>query len=163
MNRRARQLPAEYKLKVAKVDREFHGSVPGEVGPLQERLESLGELLCLCVGAFGDISADLERLIGAIAESRALFLSRERGRPLSDKAGLILCQHRRVLSVVFVRVQAACLVARMGHLGEAAQGCAARRDVAKAEAKRLREEAAAFHSAHMRGRGRWTGAGGRGG
>ena len=49
----------------------------------------------------------------------------------------------------------------MGHLGEAAQGCAARRDVAKAEAKRLREEAAAFHSAHMRGRGRWSAAVGR--
>ena len=74
---------------------------------------------------------------------------------------VILSQHRRVLSVVFVRVQAACLVARMGHLGEAAQGCAARRDIAKAEAKRLREEAAAFHSAHMRGRGRWAAAGGR--
>ena len=75
MNRRARQLPAEYKLKVKKIDQEFHGSVPGEVGPLQERLESLGELLCICVGAFGDICADLERLICAIADSRALFLS----------------------------------------------------------------------------------------
>ena len=162
MNSRARQLPAEYKAKVANIDWEFHGTVPGEVGPLQERLESLGQLLCLCVGAFGDVSADLERLIGAIADSRALFLSRERGRPLSDReAGHILSQHRRVLSVVFVRVQATCLVARMGHLGEAAQGCAARRDVAKAEAKRLREEAFAFHSAHMRGRGRWTAGGGQ--
>ena len=48
---------------------------------------------------------DLNNHPEAIADSRALFLSRERGRPLSDKeAGLILCQHRRVLSVVFVRV-----------------------------------------------------------
>ena len=56
---------------------------PGEVGPLQTRLEGLagggglGNLLWLCVGAFGDISTDLDWLIRGPAESMALYLSRE--------------------------------------------------------------------------------------
>ena len=97
----------------------------------------------------------MDRLIRALAESRALYLSREAGRPLSDKeTGYILGQYRRVLLVTFVRCQAACLVARMGHLGEAAKECAGRRRAAMEEGERMRQEAAAFFSAHVRGRGK---------
>ena len=100
----------------------------------------------------------MDRLIRALAESRALYLSREAGRPLSDKeTGYILGQYRRVLSVTFVRCQAACLVARMGHLGEGANECAARRRVAMAEEERMRKEGEVFYAAHIRGRGRWRG------
>ena len=100
----------------------------------------------------------MDRVIRALAESRALYLSREAGRPLSDiEAGLILTQYRRVLSVVFVRSNAACLVARMGHLGQEARDCAERRREAMREGERMRLEAAAYHSAHVRGRGRWAG------
>jgi hypothetical protein len=169
MDRRARLLPADYKKKVADVDREYYGTVAGQVGPLQARLEELAgggglkDLLGLCVGAFGDISTDLDRLIRALAESRALYLSREAGRPLSDReSGHILGQYRRVLSVSFVRSQAACLVARVGHLGQAARECAGRRTVAMAEGVRMRQEAAAYHAAHIRGRGRWGSARGPG-
>ena len=96
----------------------------------------------------------MDRLIRGLAESRALFLSREAGRPLSDReTGHILGQYRRVLSATFVRCQAACMVARMGHLGEAAKECAGRRRMAMVEGERMRQEAAAFHSAHIRGRG----------
>ena len=117
----------------------------------------------LCVGAFGDISTDLDRLIRALAESRALYLSREAGRPLSDReSGHILGQYRRVLSVSFVRSQAACLVARVGHLGQQARECAGRRTMAMAEGVRMRQEAAAYHAAHIRGRGRWGSARGPG-
>ena len=163
MDRRARLLPAEYRKKVADVDREYYGTVRGQVGPLQARLEELAgggglqDLLGLCVGAFGDISCDLDRLIRALAESRALYLSREAGRPLSDREqAMILGQFRRVLSVTFVRSQAACLVARMGHLGQAAREAAGRRRVAMVEGVRMREEAVAYHSAYIRGRGRWA-------
>jgi hypothetical protein len=99
----------------------------------------------------------MDRLIRALADSRALFLAREAGRPLSDReTGHILGQYRRVLSVTFVRSQAACLVARMGHLGQAARECAGRRRVAMADGERMRQEAASFHAAHIRGRGRWA-------
>ena len=116
--------------------------------------EGLQDLLSLCVGAFGDCSTDMDRIIRAMADSRALFLSREAGQPLSEKeTGHILGQYRRVLLATFVRCQSACLVARMGHLGEAAKECAGRRRAAMQEGERMRDEAAAFFSAHIRGRG----------
>ena len=58
---------------------------------LQASLEELAggrglkDLLGLCVGAFVDRSTDLDWLIKALALSRVLYLSRESGRPLSDK------------------------------------------------------------------------------
>ena len=49
----------------------------------------------LCIGAFGDISTDMDQLIRALADSRALYLSRETGWALSDReAGQILSQYR---------------------------------------------------------------------
>ena len=44
----------------------------------------------------------------------------------------------------------------MGHLGESAKQCAARRRLAMQEGERMRMEAAAYHAAHVRGRGRWS-------
>ena len=41
----------------------------------------------------------------------------------------------------------------MGHLGEATKECAGRRREAMQEGERMREEAAAFFAAHVRGRG----------
>ena len=73
---------------------------------------------------------------------------------LSEKeTGHILGQYQRVLAVTFVRCQAACLVARMRHLAEAAKECAGRRRVAMQEWQRMREEAAAFFLAHIQRRG----------
>jgi hypothetical protein len=58
-------------------------------------LESLGELLCLVVGAFGEVSEDLERTIKAIAKSR------ETGQPAVSEARAVW-----ILSCLFVRIQA---------------------------------------------------------
>ena len=77
-------------------------------------------------------------LIRALDDSWALYHSRETRRPLSDmETGYILGQYRQVLSVTFVRCQAAGLVARMGHLGEAAKECAGKRRAAMEEGKRM--------------------------
>ena len=73
-------------------------------------------MLCLVVGAFGEVSEDLERTITAIAESRALFLSRETGQPVSEaRAGWIFGQYRRLLTRLFISSLTSCLLARMGH------------------------------------------------
>ena len=69
-------------------------------------------------------------------------------------AGQVLGQHRRFFSAPFVRCQAACLVSRMGHLGEGAREAAARRRVWSAQEERSRREGEAFHSAYIRGQGR---------
>ena len=66
----------------------------------------------------------------------------------------MLGQHRRFFSALFVRCQAACLVSRMGHLGEGAREAAARRRVWHAEEERTQREGEDFHTAYIRGRGR---------
>ena len=107
------------------------------------------------VGAFGEASTDLDRMIRGIAESRVLYLSRQEGRPVTDAwTGQVLGQHRRFFSALFVRCQAACLVSRMGHLGEGAKEAAARRKVWSAQELRTRREEEAFHSAYIWGRGK---------
>ena len=157
-DRRARGLPALYRAKLTTIDRQYYGTVDGEVGPCQERLESLGDLLQVVVGYWGEVSTDLERIIRAVAEARVLHLARETGRPITDAwVGQVLGQHRRSLSAAFVRAQAACLVSRMGHLGVGAREAAARRKVAVEQELRLRREEEAYFAAHVRGRGRWTG------
>ena len=157
-DRRARGLPALYRAKLTCIDRQYYSTVEGEVGPCQERLESLGDLLQVVVGYWGEVSTDLDRIIRAVAEARVMFLAGETGRPITDAwMGKVLGQHRRSLSAAFVRAQSACLVSRMGHLGVGAREAAARRKVAVEQEVRLRREEEAFFAAHVRGRGRWTG------
>ena len=50
----------------------------------------MGSMLELVVGVFGEVITDLERVIVALAQSRALHLSREAGRTLSvNEIGVI--------------------------------------------------------------------------
>ena len=65
----------------------------------------------------------------------------------------MLGQHRRYFSVLFVKVQAACLTARLGHLGEGARQAAGRRGDLMAQEENSRREAEAYFSAYVRGRG----------
>ena len=154
-NRRARALPAEYRRKLSHIDSVYNGTGAGQVGPCVARLETFGDILELVVGAFGEVSSDLDRVVTAMAESRVLFLSRESGKPVTDGwRSVILGQYRRFFSVLFVRVQAACLTARLGHLGDGARDNAGRRRDLLAQEERARREAEAFFMAHSRGRGR---------
>ena len=60
----------------------------GQVGPCVARLDTMGDILELVVGAFGEASTDLERVIVAMAESRVLYLSRETcDRRLAQRGG----------------------------------------------------------------------------
>ena len=91
----------------------------GEVGPCVARFEIFGDILELVVGAFGEESSELDRVVTAMAESRVLYLSRESGKPVRDGCrSAVLAQYRR---------QAACLTARLGNLGEGAKQAAGRR------------------------------------
>ena len=153
-DRRARALPAEYRRKLSQIDAAYNGTRPGEVGPCVARLETFGELLELVVGAFGEVSSDMDRVISAMAESRVLFLSRESGKPVTDGwRSVVLGQYRRFFSVLFVKVQAACLSARIGHLGLQAREAAGRRRDLMLQEERSRREANAYFTAYVRGRG----------
>ena len=52
MGRRARGLPTNYRGKLCTIHQQYYHSADGYVGPCQARLESLGDLLQLVVGAF---------------------------------------------------------------------------------------------------------------
>ena len=108
----------------------------------------------LVVGAFGEASADLDRVVTALAESRVLYLSRESGKPVTDGwRSVMLGQHRRYFSALFVKIQTACLTARLDHLGEGARQADGRRGDLMAQEQSARKEAEAFFSAYDRGRG----------
>ena len=113
----------------------------------------MGNILELVVGAFGEASTDLERVIVAMAESRVLYLSRETGRPVTDGwRSVVVGQYRRHFSVLFVKVQAACLLSRLGHLGQRGREAAGRRRDLMVQEERARLEAVAHHAAYVRGR-----------
>ena len=72
---------------------------------------------------------------------------------MDSDVGVTLSHYRRVISTAAVRAQATRLLARLGHLGSAAQEAADRCNVAVRRESALREEARAFFQAHVRGRG----------
>ena len=59
VDRRARALPEEYRARFSTIDRQYHGVIRGQIGPLKERFDSMGELQCLVVGRFGEGSQHL--------------------------------------------------------------------------------------------------------
>ena len=50
VERRAAQIPAEYRTPLANLDTKYHGTQPGQVGPLVRRPQGYGQLLCLIMG-----------------------------------------------------------------------------------------------------------------
>ena len=157
VDRRARQLPGEYRNTLKALARRFHGTGQGQQGPLCQRLEYLvGEagLQSLVVGRFGEASQHVHHLVKGLAEGRSLHLARTTGKPVS--AGVtaqITSTYRRILSCKFVRSIEGCLLARMGHLDRGAREAAGRRREGEAEERRVRQEQAAYHAAYVRGRG----------
>ena len=153
-DRRAGGLQSEYKRKLAKYDQRYHGTVPGQSGPLVQRLDGYGKLWGLVVGPWGEGSKDLHSLVSVIGDSMVAARSRARGWQGGDgELGQIIGQIRRRLSCTSVRAQALCLLSRIGQLGPGARAAADRRgDALRAETAR-RREAQAHWQAHIKGRG----------
>ena len=80
-DKRAQQLPTEYKRKAKKVDQEVLGVDKEVRGPVERRLEEYGDLLGLCFGAWGEASEGVHQLVQNLAESRLTFLGLQRDCP----------------------------------------------------------------------------------
>ena len=124
-----------------------------QVGPVEQKLNSLGTLLGLVVGQMGEISQDFQHLLIRFANERTKNVSRSGGVPVYEKTSLILQQYRRRISLCAVKAQSACLLSRLGHFSERARMAAQRRATF-----RSREEAAIRDlrfqwEAQVRGRG----------
>ena len=74
VDRRARELPGTYRRPLERLDRQYHGTQPGETGRLVQRLQSYGELQCYVAGNWGEGSRHLHSLIQSCAEARVAAL-----------------------------------------------------------------------------------------
>lgn len=66
-DQRARQVPAEYRRAAAKCDSAWNGAPSGSTGAFEGYLASLPPVLGLGFGAFGEWSAEVDTLIGQMA------------------------------------------------------------------------------------------------
>ena len=152
-DRRARGLAATYKRPLAKLDQKYHGTGPGESGPLVSRLQSY-PLLGLVIGMWSDCSADIHELIQTLGEARAAHESRTTGEQVSEgQMSQIISQYRRLFSTTCVRAQALCLLARMGQLSPGAKDAAQRREIAVRLEENMRRERQGDWMANIRGMG----------
>ena len=154
VDRRARELPGTYRRPLERLDRQHHGTQPGEVGRLVARLQSFGPLLCFVAGQWGEGSKDLHSFIQDCAEARVAYLTRATGRHESERMlGMIVGQYRRLISTTAVRAQAMCLLARVGLITPAAREAAGRRVVAMRHEEEMRRERRAQWMASLAGPG----------
>ena len=94
---------------------------------MEQKLNSLGDLLGLVVGQMGEISQDFHNLLIRFAKERVKNVSRAGGVPVYENMSLILQQYRRRISVCAIKAQSACLLSRLGHFLEGARMAAQRR------------------------------------
>ena len=153
-DRRANGLPNMYRKKLVPLDTRFHGTLPGQSGPLVRRLESFGRVRGLVVGPWGECSKDMHSLIKVMGETKVAAQARERGRPASDnELGVVISQLRKFLSTAFIRAQGLCLLNRLCFLGKGAKEAAGRRDLARRLENSRKRDLQAHYQAHNRGSG----------
>ena len=153
VDKRAHGLPKLYLDKAQKIDRQYCGTDPNNIGPLQQRLQSFGSLLCLVAGQYADVSQDFHDLLKNLASSKAAHIAQIEGHPVSvSERGLLLHQLRRRLSVSIVKAQSSCLLSRLHHMAPGAREAAKRRAAAKEREGLAQMDRRAHFEAHVRGR-----------
>ena len=153
MDKRALGLSKLYLDKAQKIDREYCGTQPNQTGPLQQRLQSYGSLLCLVAGQYGDVSQDFHDLLRGLATSKAAHIAQIEGCPVSESEwGLLLHQLRRRLSVSIIIAQSSCLLTHLHHMAPGAKEVAKRRAAAKDREGLAQMDRRAHFEAHVRGR-----------
>ena len=144
---RTAQLPKEYMDKAKIADRR-QGVAEGEVGRVEAKLVSLGELKGIVAGNFGEVSTDTHDLIAALATSRVRKAGVERGRRgmlRSEEAErpIAITGISWRFGVMAVRCQASSLLGRLETLGPGGAAAVGRRwQAAELERQWRREEQA---------------------
>ena len=108
VQRRAGGLTGHYMGKVIELDLNYGGVRPGEVGTVQRKLETFGEVRRLVFGTFGEVSEGVHVLIQVFAQSGLRAVGLQRGR-LCDKGelGILVERIREQLSKTAVREEGA--------------------------------------------------------
>ena len=150
VNRRARALQGEYEGKLSKLDQDFHGTAPGQTGPLVQRLRSFPRLQGLVIGAFSECSDDIHLIVDYIAESRCRYLAQSTGYATGEQEySQIIGQIRRRLSTSSVRAISLCTLARVANVGAGSKARAKRRQWALREDKQMKGERRAYWNSYV--------------
>ena len=129
--RRARAIQSEYLAKARKVDQDHCGTAVGTAGPVERRLRAYGDTFSLVFGAWGEASADVDRLLSAAAEVGAYRHHRLMGAsdPV-DARGALAWLLRRRWGIAAVRANARLTLGRLSVIGRGATTAADRRSLA---------------------------------
>ena len=139
--KRASGLKAEYRRKARDVDKEAREMKKEDKGPVERRLEEFGDILGLVFGAWGEASEMVHHLVQTLAESRLSFQGLKSGRPGSKaELGVIVGQIRRRLSMIAIKAQTECLLAKLHQVGPGNKLMAKRRQWAVHEDERMKRE-----------------------
>ena len=139
-------------MKARHIDQAYSNVSADQCGPVEEKLKSFGDLICLVVGQFGDCSQDLQDLIIRFAEEKVKNVTRSGGAPLPEwKLSLILQKYCRRLSVCSIRAQSACLLSRLGQFSEGARLAAQRRATFMSREEASRKDLRIHWEATIRG------------
>jgi hypothetical protein len=65
---KAATVPAEYRSAAREVDRKYNGTPAGTVGPVETLLNSMPQVGCFSVGAFGEVNKTVGLFLGKLAE-----------------------------------------------------------------------------------------------
>ena len=158
MHARNREAPStNYRSKCTNkarhIDQAYCNVSADQCGPVEKKLNSFGDLLCLVVGQFADCSQDLQDLIIRFAEEKVKNVTRSGGAPVPEwKLSLILQQYRRRLSVCAIRAQSACLLSRLGQFSDGARLAAQRRAAFMSREEANRRDLRVHWEATVRGR-----------
>ena len=101
VQRRARGLTGHYLGKAIGVDQNYGGARPGQVGRVQRKLETYGEVRGLVFGAFGEVSEGVHELVQIAAQSRLRAVGLLQGRVSDKRAGVVILSYASISIVEF--------------------------------------------------------------
>ena len=73
VDKKAKQVPKLYLDKAKKIDRKYLNKEENQIGLLQRRLQSYGQLQSLVVGQYGEVSQDLHYLMVTLIRELPYF------------------------------------------------------------------------------------------
>ena len=156
--RRARALPAEYAAKARGVDRKFCGTLPADVGPVEQHLRGFDPVRGLVFGAWGEASPDAEKLLTALAHIGAARHWRGmRCRDAGAAVGALAWMLRRRWALTALRENARLKLERLEFAGRGAAAAATRRVTGRAAHAMRARGTAVFLARGLRPTGRQNG------
>jgi hypothetical protein len=64
----AATVPGSYRARAAGADLQYNGVAPGELGPVGAQLATMPEVLCISVGALGEVNRAMELFLARLAD-----------------------------------------------------------------------------------------------